>query len=215
MFLNSYQYFWHISNRFIRYHWNVVTRTHCLICIYSQVKFYFPKVLELWLIWYGCSNGGKFNIQIQINFYIQWISFIQRHFYIQRHFNIQRHFSIQRHFNIQRYFYIQRHFYIQRLLYIQRHFYIQTLFIFRDFFIFRVIFMFTEISLCTESFSNNSYFKNVKKLLSGTAMLESFWATLAGFSANLFAPASGKRNSTVDVISRNFQNFKNSQRWRL
>ena len=45
---------------------------------------------------------------------------------------------------------------------------------FRDIFTFRDIFIFSEISVCTEIFSKNSCFKNVKKLLSETAMLEYF-----------------------------------------
>ena len=88
------------------------------------------------------------------------------------------------------------------------------IFIFTDF-IFRDIFIFSEISVCTEFFLKNSCFKNVKNLLSRKAMLESFWGTLTGLSENLFAPASGKRNSTVDAISGVFQSFQNLQRWRL
>ena len=103
-----------------------------------------------------------------------------------------------------------------REIFIFRNFFILSeVFIFRNIFIFRDIFVFSEISVCTEIFLKNSSFKNVKKLLSRTAMLESFWGTLAGLSENLFAPASGKRNSTVDAISGIFQNFKNLQRWRL
>ena len=102
-------------------------------------------------------------------------------------------------------------------IYILRDFFIfREIFIFRDFFIFRGIFVFSEISVCNEIVFKNSCFKNVKKLLSRTVeLLESFWGTLAGLSENLFAPASGKRNSTVDAISGIFQNFKNLQRWRL
>ena len=109
-------------------------------------------------------------------------------------------------------------FYIQWIFFIQWYFYIQSILIFRDlfvfrgFFIFRDIFIFSEISVCAKDFLKNSCFKNVKKLLSRTAMLESFWGTLAGFSENLFAPAFRKRNSTVSAI---FQNFKNLQHWRL
>ena len=51
---------------------------------------------------------------------------------------------------------------------------------------FRDIFIFSEISACTNIFLKNTCFKNCKKLLSGTAMLESFRGTLAGLSENLF-----------------------------
>ena len=88
-------------------------------------------------------------------------------------------------------------------------------FLYSETFKFRDIFIFCEISVWTEIFLKNSYFKNVKKLLSRTAMMESFWGTLAGRSENLFLPASGKRNSTVDAISGIFQNFKSLHRWRL
>ena len=77
---------------------------------------------------------------------------------------------------------------------------------------FRDIFIFSEISACTNIFLKNNCLKNGKKFLSETAMLEPFRGTLAGLSENLFAPASGKRNSTVDVIFGIFQNLKkNSQ----
>ena len=111
---------------------------------------------------------------------------------------------------------VQNSIFKLREIFIFRNFFILSeVFIFRNIFIFRDIFVFSEISVCTEIFLKNSSFKNVKKLLSRTAMLESFWGTLAGLSENLFAPASGKRNSTVDAISGIFQNFKNLQRWRL
>ena len=68
-----------------------------------------------------------------------------------------------------------------REIFILRYFFIfseifkfSEIFIFRYFFIFREIFMFSEISVCKEIFLKNSCFKNVKKLLSRTAMLESF-----------------------------------------
>ena len=105
-------------------------------------------------------------------------------------------------------FYIQWNFYIQRLIF-------RDIFILSEIFIFRDFFIFSEISVCTEIVLKNSCFKNVKKLLSRIAMMESFWGTLAGLSENLFVPASGKWNSTVDAISGIFQNFKSLQRWRL
>ena len=62
-----------------------------------------------------------------------------------------------------------------REIFIFRNFFILSeVFIFRNIFIFRDIFVFSEISVCTEIFLKNSSFKNVKKLLSRTAMLESF-----------------------------------------
>ena len=76
---------------------------------------------------------------------------------------------------------VQKSIFKFREIFIFSEFFIfSEIFVFRDFFIFseififRDFFIFSEISVCTEIVLKNSCFKNVKKLLSRIAMMESF-----------------------------------------
>ena len=77
----------------------------------------------------------------------------------------------------------------------------REIFIFRNFFIFRYIFMFSGISVCTEFFLKIA----VSKMLRSFSVEQPCWSPfkvhLQAFLRTYFAPASRKRNSTVDAIS--------------
>ena len=120
--------------------------------------------------------------------------------------------------------FIFRDTFIFRDIFILKYIFIFRTFLYSETFLYSKTFLYSESFLCSETFLysvkslyarkiffKNGCFKNVKKLLSGTAMLESFWGTLAGLSESLFTAASGKRNSTVDVISGIFQNFRKAR----